>query len=87
MSTLDIYNAFEEKNKQSERRSSLFSLYTIVSFVILVSAVVVLADNSSKNAPTKVKKYSGDIAIDSQLTVPNTDGWLPPEKVRELSYE
>ena len=87
MSTLDIYNAFEEKNQQSEKRSSFFSLSTLVSFVILVSAVVVLADSSSKSAPTKVKNYKSKNGVNSKLVVPNTDGWLPPEKVRELSYE
>lgn len=87
MSALEIYEACRCDSCRVQKR---FPWMTFLSagLVLVCSICVVFAESKRRLPNDTINSIKTHIEpIDTKLTVPNTDGWLPPDKVRELNYE
>ena len=88
MSALEIYEACRCDSCRVQKKFPV-KTFLAAGLVLVCSICVVFAESRRTlplNAINSIKTHIEP--IDTKLTAPNTDGWLPPEKLRELNaYE
>lgn len=87
MRALDIYESCIDTNTCSTKKKLPALTYLSITAVLTCSICIVLGESNYnyQAPPAPVKKSMHPEPIDTQLVVPNYDGWIPPERLKELN--